>query len=48
MAWKNQMSTQFSFVSSAGFHFVATTTHIFDGGILVNLALQVLEDALPE
>jgi hypothetical protein len=27
---------------------VATTTYIFDGGVLVNLALQVFEDALSE
>lgn len=27
---------------------VATTTHIFDGGILIDLALQVLENALSE
>jgi hypothetical protein len=36
------------FFVSAGVSFVATTTHIFDGGILVNLALQVLEDTLSE
>jgi hypothetical protein len=30
------------------FHSVATITYIFDDGILVDFALQVLEDALSE
>jgi len=37
-----------SSVSYAGVCSIATITYIFDGGVLVNFALQVLEDALSE